>query len=148
MLRTCCCIVLALFSLAQARAQKTLDDSQENKLLVMEHLWNQAQLSGDAQALDGMIGANFIDTEYDGEVSDKSKFLADVKDPQFKPASISIQDLKVNRYGDSAVVAGSYHIKGQYQGKSYDHLGRFTDTWVYMDGRWQCVASHSSLLKK
>jgi hypothetical protein len=145
---TCCSVLLIIASIGQAAAQKSKDDSQQNKLLVMEHLWNEAQVSRDARALDSMIGTQFVNTEYDGEVSDKSKFLADVRDPQFKPDSLTIQDLKVNMYADSAVVVGIYHTKGIYQGKPYDHFGRFTDTWVFIEGRWQCVASHTSLLKK
>jgi ketosteroid isomerase-like protein len=149
MLRTTIsCLLVSLVFLGQAAAQKSKDDSQENKLLVMEHLWNQAQLSGDARALDAMIGAQFTDTEYDGEVSDKAKFLADIKDPEYKPSSLAIQDLKVSMYGDAAVVIGIYRAKGLYQARPYDHQGRFTDTWVYTYGRWQCVASHTSLLKK
>jgi hypothetical protein len=27
-------------------------------------------------------------------------------------------------------------------------VGRFTDSWIYEGGKWQCVASHTSLLKK
>jgi len=149
MLRTTCCyLLLALTSMGQAAAQKSKDDSQETKLLIMEHLWNEAQVNRDAGVLDAMIGSQFVNTEYDGEVSDKSKFLADIKDPQFKPTSLTIQDLKVNMYADSAVVVGIYHTKGTYQNKPYEHFGRFTDTWVYTDGRWQCVASHTSLLKR
>jgi ketosteroid isomerase-like protein len=142
------CIFLALAAIGQATAQKSKDDSQEAKLLVMEHLWNEAQLSRDARALDAMLGNEFVNTEYDSEVSDKAKFLADIKDPQFKPTTLTIQDLKVSMYADAAVVVGVYHTKGLYQGKPYEHFGRFTDTWVYTDGRWQCVASHTSLLKK
>jgi len=145
---TCCCLLLALISLSQAAAQKSKDDSQETKLLVMEHLWNEAQVNRDARVLDAMVGSQFINTEYDGEVSDKAKFLADIKDPQFKPTSLTIQDVKVNMYADAAVVVGIYHTKGMYQNKPYEHFGRFTDTWIYSEGRWQCVASHTSLLKK
>jgi hypothetical protein len=149
MLRTtCCCLLLAVFSIGQATAQKSRDDSQETKLLVMEHLWNEAQVNRDSRALDGLIGSAFVNTEWDGEISDKSKFLADIKDPQFKPTSLTIQDLKVSMYADSAVVVGIYHTKGTYQAKPYEHWGRFTDTWVFIEGRWQCVASHTSLLKK
>ena len=145
---TCCCLLLALISLSQAAAQKSKDDSQETKLLIMEHLWNEAQVNRDAGVLDAMIGSQFINTEYDGEVSDKAKFLADIKDPQFKPTSLTIQDVKVNMYADAAVVVGIYHTKGMYQNKPYEHFGRFTDTWIYSEGRWQCVASHTSLLEK
>jgi hypothetical protein len=149
MLRTTFCfLLLLLFSTALASAQTGKDDSQENKLLVMEHLWNEAQVNRDFRALDGLIGTHFINTEYDGEVSNKAQFLADIKDPQFKPASVTIQDLKVSMYGDSAVVTGIYHTKGMYQGKGYEHTSRFTDTWVFTEGRWQCAASHTSLVKK
>jgi hypothetical protein len=149
MFRTaCCCLLLALASIGQAAAQKSKDDSQDNKLLVMEHLWNEAQVNRDSRALDGMLGAAFVNTEYDGEVSDKIKFLADIKDPHFNLSNLTIQDLKVSMYADSAVVVGIYHTKGTYLGKPYEHVGRFTDTWVFTEGRWQCVASHTSLLKK
>jgi ketosteroid isomerase-like protein len=146
--KLCCCLLLAIAAIAQAAAQKSKDDSQETKLLVMEHLWNEAQVNRDSRALDSMIGAAFVNTEYDGEVSDRSKFLADIKDPQFNLSSLTIQDLKISMYGDSAVVVGNYRTKGTYQGKAYEHVGRFTDTWVLTEGRWQCVASHTSLLKR
>jgi ketosteroid isomerase-like protein len=145
---TCCFLLLAIAMFGQASAQKSKDDSQETKLLIMEHLWNEAQVNRDARVLDAMIGNEFVNTEYDGEVSDKAKFLADIKDPLFKPTSLTIQDVKISMYADSAVVVGIYHTKGTYQGKPYEHFGRFTDTWVYTEGRWQCVASHTSLLKK
>ena len=144
---TCCYFLLALSALGQA-GQIPKDDSQPNKLLFMERLWNEAQVNRDARSLDAMLGANFVNTEYDGEVSDRAKFLSDIKDPHFNLASLTIQDPKVSMYGDSAVVVGTYRTKGTYLGKPYEHVGRFTDTWVFSEGRWQCVASHTSLVKK
>jgi hypothetical protein len=145
---TCCFLLLTLAASGQAAAQKSKDDSQETKLLVMEHLWNEAQVNRDSRVLDAMLGSEFVNTEYDGEVSDKAKFLADIKDPHFNLTSLTIQDLKVSMYADSGVVVGTYRTKGTYLGKPYEHIGRFTDTWVFTEGRWQCVASHTSLLKK
>jgi Domain of unknown function (DUF4440) len=140
--------LLVLVPAGQVAAQRAKEDSQQAKLLVMEHLWNEAQVNRDARALDFMIGSSFVNTEYDGEVSDKAKFLADIRDPQFNLSTLTIQDPKVSMYADSAVVVGIYRTRGSYQGKPYEHVGRFTDTWVYAEGRWQCVASHTSLLKK
>jgi ketosteroid isomerase-like protein len=138
--------MLAVVALAQNARQDL--SAQESKLLVLEHLWNEAQVSRDASALQGMISDRFINTEWDGEVSDRDKFLADIRDPRFKPTALTIQDVKVSSYRDTAIITGVYHAKGTYQGKSYDHIGRFTDTWIYDSGKWQCVASHTSLLKK
>jgi ketosteroid isomerase-like protein len=123
-------------------------DPRESKLMVLERMWNEAQVHHDAAALDALVSSRFVNTEYDGEVTNKRQFLADVRDPQFKPALANIQDVKMNFFGDTAVVTGTYHTQGTYQGRSYDHVGRFTDTWVMDMGKWQCVASHTSLLKK
>lgn len=146
--KICFCFLLIGAALGQIVPQKSNDDSQPTKLLFMERLWNEAQVNRDSRSLDAMIGANFVNTEYDGEVSDRAKFLADIKDPQFNLASLTIQEPRVSMYGDSAVVTGVYRTKGTYQGKPYEHVGRFTDTWVFAEGRWQCVASHTSLVKK
>ncbi len=143
---TVCSLLLAICAFAQSGNPEL--SAQETKIMVLEHLWNEAQVSRDAGALEGMISSRFVDTEWDGQTSDHNKFLADIRDPLFKPTSLTIQDAKVMSYGDTAVVIGTYHAKGTYRGKPYDHVGRFTDTWVNEAGKWQCVASHTSLIKK
>ena len=140
-----CSLLLAGLSVGLAAQQA---DPRESKLLVLERLWNEAQVNRDSSALDALVSSRFVNTEWDGELSDKQRFLADIKDPRFKPTLATIQDVKMNFFGDTAVVTGIYHTQGTYQGKPYDHVGRFTDTWVLDLGKWQCVASHTSLLKK
>jgi ketosteroid isomerase-like protein len=139
------CLLFAFVAVGLCAQQA---DPRENKLLVLERLWNEAQVNRDAAALDAMISSRFVNTEYDGDVSDKQKFLADIKDPLYKPTLAAIQDVKMNFFGDTAVVTGTYHTQGTYQGRPYDHVGRFTDTWIFEMGKWLCVASHTSLLKK
>jgi ketosteroid isomerase-like protein len=141
-----CCLLFVSGSFGQHSGDDVR--GQESKLMVLERLWNDAQVHRDAGALASLIADKFTAIEYDGEISDRGKFLSDIADPKFKPASLNIQDMKVNLYRDTAVITGIYRAKGAYQGKPYDHLGRFTDTWIFEDGKWQCVASHSSLLKK
>lgn len=123
-------------------------DPRESKILVLERLWNEAQVNRDAAALDALVSSRFVNTEWDGTISDKQAFLADIRDPRFKPSQANVSDMKMNFFGDTAVVTGVYHTAGTYQGKPYDHVGRFTDTWVLDQGKWQCVASHTSLIKK
>lgn len=127
-----CCLLLALSSMTAA-AQKA--DPRESKLLILERLWNEAQVNRDSSALDQLVSSRFVNTEWDGEISDKQRFLADIKDPLFKPTLANIQDVKMNFFGDTAVVTGIYHTQGTYHGKPYDHMGRFTDTWVFDMGK-------------
>jgi ketosteroid isomerase-like protein len=139
------CILFASSAVAQ---NSPSESAVQERLLVLEHMWNEAQVNHDWHALERLISERFINTEYDGEVSDRDKFLADIKDPQFKPSMLAIRDVRVNIFHDTAIVTGVYHTKGTYDSKPYEHLGRFTDTWVFEGGRWMCVASHTSLLKK
>jgi ketosteroid isomerase-like protein len=138
-------LLLALGSVVST-AQKA--DPRESKIMVLERLWNEAQVNRDSAALDALVSSRFVNTEWDGEISDKQRFLVDIKDPRFKPTQATVQDMKINFFGDAAVVTGVYHTQGTFQGKPYDHVGRFTDTWVMDQGKWQCVASHTSLMKK
>lgn len=141
-----CTLLLSAFALGQSSSYRP--DSPEGKLLALEKMWNQAQLMRDADAVNVLIAPHFVNTEWDGEVSDRQRFLSDIRDPKFKPSVLGIQDVQVILYGETAVVTGTYHAKGSYQGKPYDHVGRFTDTWIRENQRWQCVASHTSLIGK
>jgi ketosteroid isomerase-like protein len=140
-----CCLLLILGSVVLAAQQA---DPRESKLLILERMWNEAQVNRDSAALDALVSSRFVNTEWDGEVSDKQRFLADIRDPLYRPTLANIMDVKMNFFGDTAVITGTYHTQGTYQGKAYDHVGRFTDTWVFDSGKWQCVASHTSLMKK
>jgi ketosteroid isomerase-like protein len=141
----CCCFALSLSAVAVFAQQA---DPREGKLLILERMWNEAQVNRDSAALDRLVSSRFVNTEWDGSMSDKQRFLADIKDPLYKPSTATIADVKMNFFGDAAVITGTYHTAGTYQGKPYDHVGRFTDTWILDLGSWQCVASHTSLIKK
>lgn len=141
-----CCLLITLC--ASAQTSKGTPNPEVAKLVALEHMWNEAQVGRDASAIANMIGDRFINTEWNGEVSDRAQFLTNFAGPKFEPSFMNIQDVKVELYSDAAVVTGTYHTKGTNGGKPYEHFGRFTDTWINQNGKWMCVASHSSLLKK
>ena len=141
-----CCLLLAPCILSQNPPQSK--EEVLARLIALEKMWNQAQLTRDARALDSLVGERFVNTEWDGQLSRKDKFLADIRDPEFKPTMMNTQDVSVELYGETAIVVGVYHARGSYKGKSYEHEGRFTDTWIRQGKLWVCVASHTSLLPK
>jgi hypothetical protein len=137
---------LLAFAVSPATAQSP--HGSETLLIALENAWNRAQLQHDSKALEGLIADTFISTDNEGVVTNKSQFLADNKDPSYAASLMANQGERVFLYENVAVVAGTYHAKGINQGKPFDHYGRFTDTWVYMKGKWFCVATHTSPLKK
>jgi len=145
----CLLAVLAVVCAAGLRAQNvTTVSDQTSKLIALENAWNQAQIHHDSKSLGGLVSDSFIYTDTDGSVMNKSKFLADNDDPDYHATVMANDDVKVYAYPNTAVVAGRYHAKGTYKGKPFDHYGRFTDTWIYLNGVWQCVASHTTMLGK
>jgi len=141
--------VLALMAGVIARSASTTEvDVDRTKLLALENAWNQAQLHHDADAVGQLLPESYIYTDYDGTVMNKATFLEDLKDPNYKAMSLTNTDMQVIPYTNAAIVVGAYHSKGTYKGKPFDHTARFTDTWIFQDRKWQCVATHTNLVSK
>jgi len=120
----------------------------ESKLIAMENAWNVAQKDHDTKALDALVADTFINTDWDGTVSNKGQFLADAKDTAYKFETVGNTNVSVFIYGNTAVVTGAYHSTGTHKGKPFDSHGRFTDTWVLINGQWKCVASATTHIQK
>jgi ketosteroid isomerase-like protein len=140
--------IISILSLAFCRILNASEPVDEGKILALENAWNQAQLHHDANALGQLLPATFVYTDYDGTVQNKAEFLKDLKDPAYQASLVTNENVKIYSYSSAAVVTGTYHTKGKYKGKPFEHWGRFTDMWVFQDGLWQCVASHTNLIKK
>jgi hypothetical protein len=131
-------------------AQGTSDDpaATRTRLIALENAWNQAQLRGDSKALEALVTEAFVYTDYDGTIYNKAQFLEDNHDPAYRMTLVTNDTVAVFLYKGTAVVIGAYHAKGSYKGKSFDHYGKFTDTWVFDKGQWRCAATHTNLIKK
>jgi len=97
-------ILCCLFLVPCLFGQNNQPSDSEGKLIALERMWNQAQLMHDSNALQSLVGERFLSTEWDGQLSSREQFLADIRDPKFKPSVMSVQDLKVEFYGDTAIV--------------------------------------------
>jgi ketosteroid isomerase-like protein len=141
-------ILLFLFSslaLPQTFAQS---EGDETKIIALENLWNQIQISHDADAMEKMLDDDFVLTDFDGSVLNKSQFLVTIRDKSNQLTLETTADMKLHRHGDTVVVIGSTHEKGTARGKPYEHHGRFTDTWIRHDTQWLCIASQLGLVPK
>lgn len=123
-------------------------DAAQTRILALENAWNQAEEHKDVNALDSFLDATLVYVDYDGSMMDKAQFMASIKLPSLHPEQIVNESMTAHVYGDSAVVTGVYREKGERNGKPYLRRGRFTDTWVFHQGNWVCVASQSTLILK
>jgi ketosteroid isomerase-like protein len=115
----------------------------------IEEGWNEAWMKKDVKALDLLYATEYIHTDENGKLINKKQDIDDVASGSFKFLSPSVlSDIKVNLYGNMAVVNGINSMKATYNGKDISGKYRFTDVFVKRDGRWQCVSSQASVIPK
>ena len=119
-----------------------------SKIIAMENLWNRAELTNDAPAVQLLLADDFVMTVAEGTLYNKAQMVASVADKTYHPQALQSSGMVVHYYGNTAVVTGAYYEKGLDKGKSWERRGRFTDTWMNLNGRWQCIASHFSVKPK
>jgi len=119
-----------------------------SKIIAMENLWNRAELNNDAAAVRLLLAEDFVMTVAEGTLYNKAQMIASVADKSYRPDVLQSTDMVVHYYGNTAVVTGAYYEKGNDKGKPWERRGRFTDTWMNLQGRWQCIASHFSVKPK
>lgn len=138
-------ILLITAAVAGAQQQKGADDDA-GLVLALENAWNHALEGKDTKALDMLLANTFVSIDIDGSVASKAQFLASIKSPDYQASQAVTEQSKVQVYGNVAVVVGALRVKGTEKGKPYVHRERFVDTWIKLNGTWQCVATTSTLI--
>jgi len=136
-------LLLPMLAFAQSNSDKSGDKSL---ILALESAWNQAEIHHDANAASAIMADTFISVDHHGTLANRAHYLADMKDLSFNPEEISNSDPTVYLYGDTAIVTSAYRTKGTSSGKPFVHHGRFTDTWIKRDSKWQCIANQETLI--
>jgi hypothetical protein len=140
------CLLAAslLVCLPLLQAQKT--GGTEQTVAALEGKWLQSQKTNNPDLIAPELSDKFVSTGSDGQTSNKTESLSNAKATKYE--SVEYPNLKVTAFGDTAIATGDFVAKGtDKDGKAMDVHERFTDTWMKIKGKWQCVASHSSPVK-
>jgi ketosteroid isomerase-like protein len=139
-------IVLVLFASCMmfGQAKKTADQNAVQEITALENAWNEAMQKHDVSFYERNMADSYIGADEDGVVRDRAALIAQVKKSVSKIESISSDNFKVQIYGDTAVATAVSIIKGTNKAKNIDGRYPYTDVWIKLGGRWQCVASHVS----
>ena len=130
-------------------ASRHFDDT-ETVLLALHEQWAAARVDGDVAFLERFYGQELRLQQADGGIVERNDDIelfnrAGKSDSEVvKPEYIRHVDMKVTRYGETAVVTGVENLKGTYKGRPGEMALRFMNTLVRRDGRWQLVAHQST----
>jgi ketosteroid isomerase-like protein len=117
--------------------------SKDGSALVhIEQTWASALEKKDAATVGCMLAEEFQDVDPQGNISDRATTLAKAAD--HRPMHNELTELTPQVYGDFGYIRG-LATATDTQGKIMARV-RFTDVYVYRDGRWQAVAGQESML--
>ena len=132
---------------ASASAQSRDSTVVRRQLLEIEQQIARANRECDYRYFDRIEAEEFIFTDARGGLTTKKEDLAGEKECRKNEFSQSFDEVVVQPHGDWAVLsARSTTNFVDRDGHPGTRLNRFTDVFVWRDGRWQLVAGHSSRL--
>ena len=116
----------------------------EGALIKIEQSWAQALDQRDSDAVGCLLAQEFQEVDLHGMLRDRGENLASVIHRQ--PGSNQLSELHPHVYGKFGYVRGLNTVidaDGQPRAKV-----RFTDIFVYREGRWLALAGQESLVSE
>jgi ketosteroid isomerase-like protein len=140
---------LIIFLLAASTLRLPAQDKSDAATVrALEMKWTESYKQRSIDILSSLLAEDFVITIEDGSVYSKAGYISHSADVSTRVHVAELSELKVRMHGDTAIVTGAYHEKGESNGKAYEYHDRLTDVWMKVGGKWQVVASHYSVPSK
>jgi len=130
---TCLMLMLSLSASAQEPAEQVLK---------LEDQWTEALIKADTTALDQLYTDDIVYTHTNGTVNTKAQFLDSLKAGKAKYFAVERSDVKVQAYGDTAIVTFRAVIKVN----AVTLPSRIMHVFVRQNGQWRMAAYQSTRL--
>jgi ketosteroid isomerase-like protein len=122
----------------------TASDSSEEVLLKAEDDWTKAVVGGDALFLDHILSDDFVGWDYNGSRYTKADNKRDLTSGEWTTTSLSVEDINVRLYGNTAVVTSRAIRRGKYKGQDNTGGFRWTKVYVKTGKQWRVIAQQST----
>ena len=118
----------------RARDQDILSDLNRNYVRSVDE--------ADTAWFDANLASDFLNTNPDGSLIDRQTFIDQIgRGSTVK--NIREHDVIIRVFDDFAII----HARTAYlRSDGTPGAGRYTDDWIFRDGRWQCISAHVARL--
>jgi ketosteroid isomerase-like protein len=130
---------MATVPFSNAAAQ---EESESAKVRALEVRLMESYKERQIDLLASLLDDDFVITFEDGSIYGKTGYISYSATPSVRVDVAEMSDVKIRMHGDTAILTGAYHERGDNKGKAYDYRDRFTDVWMKTGGKWRLVASH------
>ena len=118
----------------------------QKAVFALEEEWTRALVRRDTMAFKRLTTPGFVYTEDNVVMNQRELIDAIVTGDKVDWAGN--EGMKLYDYTPVAVVTGVLVVRGRKNNKTYTNRYRFTDTWLYRNGRWQAIAAQDYLIPK
>lgn len=108
-----------------------------------------ADMSGDAATVNRLLADDYLLTDPYGNVEGRQPSIEFAQSGQMKNIKydFSVDELKINQYGDTIIASYLYTFRREREGKLVPTFKRrFTEVYVRQNGHLVAVSTHSSIL--
>jgi ketosteroid isomerase-like protein len=116
----------------------------EAALIELEQNWAAALSRKDTDAVACLVADEFEDADVDGSLHTRNQMLEHI--PNRKSGTNQLSEMRAHVEGNSGFTRGLATLVDA-SGKVVARV-RFTDVFIYRDGRWQALAGQESLLSE
>jgi len=134
-------VFVSLFAFAQ---EKKASNGVEQAVLKLEQQWEDALIKSDVAALERIYDDSLIYTHSSGGVDNKSAYVDAIKSGVTKYQSMKRDDIKVNVYGNTALVTCHWEVHVLARGNKIDTNARYLHVYVKQRDGWKMVAHQAT----
>ncbi len=120
----------------------------EQTLMKMEQEMADAIVKGDTSVWDKYSADNSVFTDPGGILMNKAQSMAMFKSGDLKIESTKIDDMKVQMFGNTAIVTYKTTDKGKYKTTDISGEYRWTDVFAKVGGKWKLIAGQGTPIMK
>ena len=136
-------VLLATLAVTPLAAQDTT--ATQRTLYRLENNWAQAVVKRDASAIRRLVAPKWVYSDESG-LMNREQGIAAFTSGADTVSQAGNEQMHAIVYGNTAVVTGILRMRGRGGQGAFDHRYRYTDTWMKLGGRWQCIASQDYLM--
>lgn len=101
-------------------------------------------IKGDTSVFEKYFAETSVLTDPGGIMMTRAESITLFKSGDLKFQSMTVGDVKVQLYGNTAIVTYTTTDKGTFKGQAFTGKHRWTDTFIKLKGKWLIVAAHGT----
>ena len=122
-------------------------DDDRAELARLEQEWMESMQARNRERLEELVadGFRFTAIHLNPEPMSREQWMGAAMEG-YRITTFAYEEMDVEVFGDTGVIHARYSQIASYATVNLSNLFRLTDVWSRIDGRWQVVARHSSVL--